>query len=81
MPANLEESLDLLRRHQIPVREHRIKALFYETDFSARKKSRNSKSKAAYMGLSAHQGNFNEERQSREKKWRECVFITSLRFF
>ena len=38
MPANLEQSLDLLRRHQIPVGEHKIKALFYETDFSARQK-------------------------------------------
>ena len=44
MRANLEQSLDLFRRHQIPVREHKIKALFYETDFSA---SRNNKSKPA----------------------------------
>ena len=27
MPANLEQSLDLLRRHQIPVREHKMKAI------------------------------------------------------
>ena len=79
MPANLEQSLDLLRHHQIPVREQKIKELFYETDFSARKR------KVGIAKASLHRWfcpgarqNSNDERQSREKKWRDLLVLVRL---